>query len=160
MYTRLLIPHSFRKPGWVILTLGILTGLYTMLVNDDLFQMPMLSIGHDSFLTSFDHHLWGPFYLIPNSAINEIASLLIIFGGFFVGFSKEKIEDEMTAQIRRESLIWAIYLNYAILVFSILFTFSGNFYWVMVFNMFTVLLFHIFRFQFMLYRLKKSNHEE
>lgn len=160
MNTRLLIPHSYRKPGWFVLLIGIATGIYNIITGDDQLQIPMLSLGNDSFLSVFDQHLWGPFYLVTNSVLNEIASVLIIAGGFMVGFSKEKVEDELTAQLRRESLTLAIYLNYAILLFAVLFTFDSHFYWVMVFNMFTVLLFHIVRFQYLLFRLKKSSHEE
>lgn len=159
MHTRLLIPHSFRRPGWVLLTIGLAMGIYTISADPDIWRIPVFSIGNSGI---FSEKITSPFpfYITNNSIFNEVASLLIIFGGFFVGFSREKVEDEMTAQLRRESITWAIYLNYAILILAILLTYDINFYWVMVFNMFTVLLFHIIRFQFLLYRLKKLNHEE
>jgi len=50
------------------------------------------------------------------------SSLLVLVGLFLIAFSKEKIEDEQISQLRLDSLRWAIYLNYFILLLSLVFT--------------------------------------
>ena len=92
---------------------------------------------------------------------NFILGILIILSSLFIAFSKEKSDDEYISKIRLESLVWAVYLNYGILLFSILFIFDLSFLWVMIFNLFTVLLFFIIRFNWQISKLKKSaNYEE
>ena len=74
---------------------------------------------------------------------------------------KEKQEDEFLSQIRLESLVWATYINYAVLAFSILFIHGMAFFDVMVFNMFTILIFFLVRYNWRLYQTKNAlAHEE
>ena len=73
-----------------------------------------------------------------------------------MAFSKEKDEDELIAKIRLESLVWAMYLNYGILLLTFLLLYDFSFYWAMVFNMYTMLFFFIIRFNIKIWRLRKS----
>ena len=59
-----------------------------------------------------------------------------------------------------ESLIWATYVNYLVLLVAILLLFDFTFFNVMVCNMFTVLIFFIVRFHYVLYKSKKSVRNE
>jgi hypothetical protein len=93
---------------------------------------------------------------VHNNLLNEITGLLIIISAFLVAFSKEKQEDEFISKIRLESLVWAVYLNYAILIIALLFIYDMSFMWVIIFNMFTILFFFIARFNWEVYKLKKS----
>ncbi len=81
--------------------------------------------------------------------LDEIISIFIIIGGLIVGFSKEKIEDEFIYKLRNDSLVWAIIFNYIVLLFAIVFVYDFTFFDVLVFNMFTPLLFFIVRFNFL-----------
>jgi hypothetical protein len=83
-------------------------------------------------------------------------TLMVLVGLFLIAFSKEKIEDEQIAQLRLDSLRWAIYLNYAILLFSLIFTQGGNSKHFLTLNIWLPLLFFILRFQWVLYRLNRS----
>ncbi|HNX85002.1 MAG TPA: hypothetical protein PKK03_11175, partial [Bacteroidales bacterium] len=84
-----------------------------------------------------------------------------IISAFFVAFSREKTEDEFIARIRLESLLWATYINYGILLFCFMFFYDFGFFYVMIINMFTVLVIFIIRFQYLLHRAKKSlSHEK
>lgn len=83
-------------------------------------------------------------------------TLMVLVGLFLVAFSKEKIEDEQIVQLRLDSLRWAIYLNYAILLFSLVFTYGGESNHILMLNIWLPLLFFILRFQWVLYRLKRS----
>ena len=94
----------------------------------------------------------GYFKIIENSVLDELIALTIIVGGLLVGFSKEKIEDEFIYKLRKDSLVWAIIFNYSVLVFTILFVYDFAFFDVLVFNMFTPLIFFVVRFHFLKYK--------
>ncbi|OYT14638.1 MAG: hypothetical protein B7C24_17275 [Bacteroidetes bacterium 4572_77] len=99
--------------------------------------------------------------LSKSNIIDELISLLILIGGLFIAFSKQKSEDEFISKIRLESLVWATYINYAILILSVIFIYNMAFFWILVFNMFTILFFFIIRFNWSLYKFKNqiSNEE-
>src|ERR1700742_3889206 len=88
--------------------------------------------------------------------IYRIISLMMIVGLFLIAFSKEKIEDEQITQLRLESLQWAIYLNYAILLVTIVFTRNADYFDMLRLNLWVPLLFFIARFRWVLYRLNRS----
>jgi hypothetical protein len=99
--------------------------------------------------------------MITNNILNDIIGILIIISSLLVAFSKEESEDEYISKIRLESLVWAVYVNYGILLFSFLIIYDISFLWVMLFNMFTILIFFIVRFNWQISKLKKSaNYEE
>lgn len=100
------------------------------------------------------------FGLVENNIFNEILGVFVIISSLIVAFSREKLEDEYISKIRLESLVWAVYLNYAILIISFLFLFDMTFFWVMIFNMFTIILFFIIRFHWQIYSLKKASENE
>jgi hypothetical protein len=83
-------------------------------------------------------------------------TLMVLVGLFLVAFSMEKIEDEQIVQLRLDSLRWAIYLNYAILLFSLVFTHSGDSKHFLMLNIWLPLLFFILRFQWVLFKLNRS----
>jgi len=80
----------------------------------------------------------------------------MLVGLFLIAFSKEKIEDEQIAQLRLDSLRWAIYLNYLILLLSLVFTNGIDFIDILRLNLWVPLLFFIIRFRWVLYRLNRS----
>ena len=90
-----------------------------------------------------------------NNFIDEILTTLFIVCGLIFAFSKEKIEDEMVSKIRLESLVWATYVNYGVLLFCVIFIYGLSFIQVMQYNMFTLLLFFIIRFHWTLYKNSK-----
>ena len=152
-----LFPNKYKKIGWLILIPSAIIGLITLILDFEPnylnFNVPALFI--DEFFS--DMHFIG---IINNNVLNEILGVLIIFSSLLVAFSKEKSEDEYISKIRLESLVWAVYLNYAILLITFLFIFDLSFLWVMILNMFTILLFFIIRFNRQISKLKKSAHYE
>lgn len=158
MKANYLFPNKFKRIGWFILIPSAIIGLITLIYEYEPsfldFNVPAIFI--DDFFT--DKKLFG---MVKNNILNEIFGIVIIISSLFVAFSKEKSEDEYISKIRLESLVWAVYVNYGILLFSFLFIFDFSFLWVMIFNMFTVLLFFIIRFNWQISKLKKSvNYEE
>lgn len=94
--------------------------------------------------------------VIKNNLLDELAGVLVLVGGILVAFSIEKMEDEFIAHIRLESLVWATYVNYGLLLLAILFVYGGAFLTVMIVNMFTLLIFFIVRFHIALYQANHS----
>ena len=93
--------------------------------------------------------------------MNEIVGIFIIVSSILVAFSEEVNEDEYISKIRLESLVWAVYINYGILLVAFLFIYDFSFFWVMMLNMFTILLFFIIRFHLQISKQKNMlNNEE
>ncbi|AUP77978.1 hypothetical protein [Flavivirga eckloniae] len=158
MKTNYLLPNKYKILGWILLVLGLILGIYVYSIG---YESKMLTINVLSIFSSGDFIFDDKqefFKIIENSIVDELVALAIIFGGLIVGFSKEKIEDEFIYKLRKDSLIWAIIFNYAILTFTIAFVYNFTFFHILVFNMFTPLLFFIIRFNFL--KLKSNSHEE
>lgn len=150
METNYLLPHKYKNFGWVLFILGLLAGI-VLIFSDyevDALNINVISIYSEQFMNNDN----GYFKIIENSIVDEIIALFIIIGGLLVGFSKEKVEDEFIYKLRKDSLVWAIIFNYAVLMLAIAFVYEFTFFHVLVFNMFTPLLFFVFRFNFLKYR--------
>lgn len=141
MKPRYLLPHSVKKIGWILLFPAVLFGI---LVQHYEFEIPGFALQVGSSILVSDVPL-------KNNLTNELAGLLILISAFFVAFSKERIEDEWVSQVRLESLQWSVYLNYGLLLIAFLFVYDERFFLVMVYNLFTLLVFFIIRFHFVLY---------
>jgi len=160
MKTNYLLPNQCKKIGWFLFIPGFILGILQLIfefkfdwLNIKVFAIydPYFSFANNGFTS---HNLF--FHITKTNALDEILGLLLIIGSIFIALSKEKSEDEFISKIRLESLVWATYVNYAILALAILFVFNISFYYVMIFNMFTLLIFFIIRFNWMIYKLKKS----
>ncbi|WP_121667950.1 hypothetical protein [Mesonia aquimarina] len=157
MKTNYLLPNSFKKWGWIIFLIGIGLGIIYCCGYDSpkFFDTKVFALVVDEFTVNLGGANSKFFTLYKTNFFDELICLLLIIGGLLVAFSKQKIEDEFISKIRVESLIWATYCNYFILLIAILFVYETPFFWVMIFNMFTVLLFFIIRFHWASYRMKK-----
>lgn len=151
MKTRFLFPYKYKLIGWIMLVPSAILGLFIVLAD---YQFPFLELNVFSLTTqtfSGDHSHW-----FKNNITDEVVAILFTIGALLAGFSKQQNEDEYIAVIRLESLVWATYINYAILILSMLFVFDAGFFTVMIFNMFTILIIFILRFNYMLYKSNKS----
>ena len=153
-----LFPHRFKKIGIMMLIPVILLGWYVVNydIEPEIFDLHVPAIFVDEIFG--EKFMFG---MTENNVLNEIIGIILIIGFLMVAFSKEKQEDELIAKIRLESLVWATYVNYAVLLISMIFIFGISFLWVMIFNMFTILLFFIIRFNWQVKKLNKQmSHEE
>ncbi len=157
MKTNYLLPHKYKTLGWILFIGGIISGFTVVFSGYEYepIRAKVLSIFHEAYIGSDNNKL---FKIIETGISGELASIAIIIGGLIIGFSKEKIEDEFIYKLRKDSLVWAILFNYLILTLAIIFIYNMTFFHVLVFNMFTPLLFFIFRFNFL--KLKSRSHEE
>jgi hypothetical protein len=148
-----LFPNRYKKIGLIILIPSIIFGLIILIYD---LEPEVLDLNVPAI---FVNEIMGEQELVGltnNNILNEICGALLIISLILVSFSKEKQEDELIAKIRLESLVWATYLNYGILLFAMLFVYELSFLWVMIFNMFTILMFFIIRFNWQVMKLSKS----
>jgi len=133
MNQNLLFPPSFRIFGWILSILSALLGL-TILYG------------------GFEPQFMGEYS-------DETSSIGLIIGLILSGFSRQKVEDEMIRSLRLESLQLSLYVNYSLLIITILLFYDFNFLQVLMYNMFTMLLVFNIRFFWLLYRVN-SNEEK
>lgn len=148
-----LFPQKYNKIGWFVMIPSLIISVLILAFEfePDFFDFNVPAILIDEFFGK--KQLFG---MTNNNILNEIFGILLILSSLLVAFSKEKLEDEYVSKIRLESLVWAVYINYGVLLFSLLFIYDINFFWVMMFNMVTVLIFFIIRFNWQISKFKKS----
>lgn len=148
-----LFPNSFKRVGWILLIPSMIVGLIYMIKGEiDGLELPVFAI--------WSEELFGKeifFQVVENSIVDELIAVGLLLGTVFVALSKERHEDEFIMRLRLESLVWALYWNYGILLVAILFVYDMPFFWVMSVNMFSLLILFVARFK---WRLKKADHEE
>ena len=127
----LLFPHSFQRIGWIIFAISAAIGAYILFTDNT-----------DSYL------------------FNNIAIIGISIGAILATCSREEVEDEMTGQMRLNSLLTALYINYAILIVCSLLIYDLDFLNVMLYNMFTILLIFMVVFRWKIWRVKKATENE
>ena len=127
----LLFPHSFQRIGWVVFAISAVIGAYILFTDNT-----------DSYL------------------FNNIAIIGISIGAILATCSREEVEDEMTGQMRLNSLLTALYINYAILIVCSLLIYDLDFLNVMLYNMFTILLIFMVVFRWKIWRVKKATENE
>jgi len=160
MKSRFLFSHKYKPLGWFLFIIGSIFGVILLIYD---FEFPSWEvnvfplIGDSGFLSNGN----PAFSWSKNDIVDEITGLLIIIGGILVAFSETDDEDEFISKIRMDSLIWATYVNYIVLIIAMLLVFDFAFFNVMIVNMFTILFFFIIRFHYVLYKSKKViDHEE
>jgi hypothetical protein len=157
MLNKLLLPNKFKLLGWCILIPTTIVGLILSFTNFDTFPIKAktFAIFNDEFFGKSQS-----FGFIETNITNTIVGALFIVGAIFVGFSKEKREDEFIAKLRLSSLLWAVWVNYFLLFLSFLFVYGTAFLTIMLYNMFTVLIIFIIRFNYILYKNSKTVSDE
>lgn len=157
MTSNLLLPNKFKIIGWFILIPITIAGIYlsvtgfeTVTLNANAFALV-----NSDFLGKTEY-----FSLIKVDLAQTIVGILFLAGALLVSFSKEKIEDEYIAKLRLSSLLWAVWLNYILLLLCFVFVYGTDFLTVMMYNMFTVLIIFIIRFNYLLFKNAKMAIDE
>ena len=149
-----LFSNKFKKTSGVVFYLSILVGLFLLLTDkiQDIFVVNIFSI--------FSYEWFGSeqtgFGWIENGLGDEIFTLLIIVSGLINSFSKEKIEDELISRIRLESLSLSVFISFGLIIISTFLVFDINYMYVLVFNLFLIILLFNLIFKFRLFKHYKS----
>lgn len=141
MKSRFLLPYSLKRIGLVLLLPCLVIGIMVLHFEFEIdgFQ---LAIPYGTVMLGKT--------LLENNLTDELAAVLMMASLVMIAFSEEKVEDEWVAAVRLESLQWAVYVNYGLLFFAILFIYDIYFFEALVYNMYTILIFFTLRFQYMM----------
>ena len=134
MKTRFLFPYWCRYLGYALFLIHIPVVLLRKMIG---FDLP-------------GQHMDDGGLLSPHHIFFMATTLLMALGLFLAAFSKEKIEDEQISQLRLDSLQWAIYLNYILLIISLVL--SSDTEHILFLNLLVPLVFFIIRFQWKLFQ--------
>jgi hypothetical protein len=157
MKTKFLFPYKFNRIGWILLCLSILLALFIGIDGESkvLNHVPVFCI-YDSGVIFQDPAIKNPIMGFKYDDIRfELIITLFILGCMFIGFSKLKSEDEFTIKLRLEALLWAVYINFAIFLLSVIFIYGMVFIQIPLFSSLAFLVLFIARFNYVLYQSKK-----
>ena len=145
-----LFNYKYKKiSGWIFYLL-IPVGLFLLLTEriQDIFVVNVFSI--------FSYEWIGSertgFGWIENGLGDEIFTLLIIVSGIVNSFSNEKIEDELISRIRLESLSLSLFISFGLIIISTFLVYNLNYMYVLVLNLFLIILLFNLIFKFRLYK--------
>ena len=146
-------PHRFKKIGVVLFGSGLILWvlLLTGVLEESFFKTWVFSLAGRQV---FGEPKYVFFQVVENEIFDEISGVLALLGLMFIGFSKEKQEDEFVQKVRLNSLKWAVFVNYGLLLFALIFIYGMLFLDVMLYNMFTILIIYILRFHYLMYRFR------
>jgi len=139
MKSHFLFPYWCRYLGW-----GLVIA-----------HVPMSIIGRaNGMINPLDNSPANPALFTGEHLFFICTSLVMALGLFIVAFSREKVEDEQIWQVRLDSLRWAIFVNYLILIASLIFIYDTAH--ILELNLWVPLIFFIIRFRWVIYRLNRS----
>lgn len=150
MEMKLLFPHRYRLIGCILAVPAAVVMIFNLYFE---FGFPFLQYTGSGSDPIFD----GPFIfnLRYHNFTGEVASILLILGLLMIAFSRERVEDERTIRLRLESLLWAVYVNAALILVAIVFCYGTMFLEVMVYNICSTLLIFIGRYYWVMYAERK-----
>lgn len=153
MKLNFLLPHRFKTIGWIIFSVGIVLGLCFLAKggNFSFFETKVFALFYGGIFEKPEFLGWT-----TTDILDEIAACFIILGALLLMFSKQKQEDEFIASLRLNALSWAVFANYAVLLLSVLLVYDIPFFWVLVFNMFTILFIFVLRLYWLLHKVSKK----
>lgn len=158
MTTTFLFPSQYKILGWILFIPSIIALLVIVIAGynlDSALQTSVFAFVETPLLSNPTY-----FAIIQNSILDEILLVTTIIGGILVGFSRTEYEDEYISKIRFESLIWAMYFNFALMILATIFFYGFIYFYILSANVFSMLLFFIIRFHSKLYQLKTSDNDE
>jgi hypothetical protein len=148
MENSLLLPHRYKNFGLIILVPSLVLGIMVRFFD---FQFGFLTLQFaKTRINSKNMHLEDVINLTDELALTGIIVALL-----FIAFAREKIEDEYIARTRLESLKWAVLINYILLLLATWLVHGLAYIDVMMYNMLTVLIIFIVRFNYTLNSAKK-----
>jgi hypothetical protein len=148
-----LFDNKYKKISGLVFYLTSIIGLY-LLITGKIFDLFTLNV-YSLFSESISDLTYGGGW-IENGLGDEIFTTIIIISGLINSFSKEKIEDELISKIRLESLTMSLFISYSLVIISTFLIYNLSYMYVLVFNLFIILLLFNLIFRYRLYQHYKS----
>lgn len=146
----ILLPNKFKFFGALLLLPGIglaiirfIFGIKPEFLNVQVFAI-YSSMLQNKYLSFFTNHIG-----------EEIAGILILVGLFFIAFSKEKNEMDDYLMIRLHSIYNAVLVNAIILLAAFIFIYGLGFIYILILNMYSILILFIIIFKYSILKLNK-----
>ena len=143
-----LFPHRFRIIGWVLAIVAVVGYLWLPEIH---FKMPSLY-----FDVLFDDDHESGFFRMARTNTLSIAMPLLTIGLLFIGFSKEKVEDEFVQYLRAQSLIWSTYVTSALFIIATILIYGIAYIIVPYLVFYAFLILFIIKFRIELRRFNKG----
>ena len=142
-----LLPNKFRFIGIFSVLVGIVLSVIRFLyeVKPEYLNQKVFAV-YSSFLEK------SYFTVTTNNIFEEICGITILLGLFMIVFSKEKNENDKIQEIRFYSIMYSVYANFFIVLFSLIFIYGLGFIYFLVLNMYLVLIMFIVIFRYLLYQ--------
>ena len=148
-----LFDNKYKKISGLVFYLTSIIGLY-LLITDKILDLFTLNV-YSLFSESFSDLTYGGGW-IENGLGDEIFTTIIIISGLINSFCKEKIEDELISKIRLESLTMSLFISYGLVILSTFLIYNLSYMYVLVFNLFIILILFNLIFRYRLYEHYKS----
>jgi hypothetical protein len=146
MLTKFLLPYPLKFVG-----LALFLPLALLLVLSGVYEFELSWLTWDGFRKE-----GNLFYGSDENFTYEIAYVGTFLSLFLIAFSKEKIEDEYIQKLRLDSLLLAFYLYSLISIVGTLVFYSFDYLLFMGYNTFSLQVFFIVRFRWVLMNQQKS----
>ena len=146
-----LFPHYFQ---WIGLAIAVIS-FVALCVGPNMdfsIRMPALYNGD----ISFDEESNSGFFRMADTGMFSIAMPLLIIGLIFLGFSKEKVEDEFVQYLRSQSLIWSTYVTAGLFILGTLLIYGLTYLLIPYMVFFVFLLLFILKFKIALHHYNKG----
>jgi hypothetical protein len=130
-----LLPFRFKWIGAALVILGG-SGLIWFLVFDFILVLPVFAVVSSIMETKV-------FAVVRTNIADELIMVLLLSGFFLMAFSREKNETEELNAIRISAFMKAIWVNSALLLFSVLFLYGKGFLVVLLLNLFSMFLIYL-----------------
>ena len=158
-----LLPHIFRKIGWIIFTPCCVMILVSWLgindwFNDDRLSFITLHIGNLNFFAP-EQEGRSFFYFAQEDMFSELVYCLTFLSLYMIAFSKNVVEDEYVEHLRMRSLVWALKVNTIFFVIFTWFCFGMVYITLLMLSMFSIFLLFHFRFLYELHKRRIGNAE-
>ena len=140
MNTHFLFANRYKKIGWILFIPSLILGFVLFFSKydfDNHFKMNVFALFSDQFFSTPAY-----FKFVENGILDEIILIFIIVGAILIGFSKTKNEDEFISKIRYESLVWATYFNFGLMIVATIFIYGFQYFNVLLANVFAMLLYY------------------
>ena len=158
MKSNFLLPSGFRKAGWCMFFPGVILGVLYLLGE----YPAWLELGGTNAFALFDGFSDTNMLTVTfnDSWTEEFIIILLALSLLFIGFSREKDEDECIANIRMNALVWAITANTALLIAGTLFVFGLPYLTFMSIYIFSLMILFIAKYNWLIYRFRKNSSNE
>ncbi|MCP9755669.1 hypothetical protein EGI26_10930 [Lacihabitans sp. CCS-44] len=157
MKSRFLFPHRFKYLALLLFIPFLILGILCLFAD---FQFKFLCIKIPPYLR-FEYFLQFQENTIEYTQnyvniTNDIAIVGLTITLIVIAFSKLKVEDEFISKVRLESLQWAIYINFLLLIIASIFIHGFSYFYVPIVNIYTPLIIFIIRFHYLIFVNNKN----